>query len=1511
MVKEYFKLSNILTLAKYFGPAGFDIYNSRHWRRLKEFFGAVLLNFLLQDGFTELIPEDRELDDFKKLSSEKPVTSLPVKRGSVWILFAIEENLANLPAPFRKDGILLPFEWRTGEDVTQHSALLPQGLIELADKVKQQFGEKAEKYYLYPDSIFNDQVDFSMDGVGFSSGWGALASGLYLALNPKAMLLEWPFSSIQFDFEKGEMDAVGHLEEKITLAASFNAAELAVAPCQYKEAIKALNVAKAKYPESKKIQKLKIFMVKSAGSVEKTAANIAKCNQHNKQRLIRNICLAHAAVLLILTVAAGILYWDHYHRTYVEYYADYVDKRGMPTGIFKLNSPADIKSNHIAFLYQGRNSLFGAKSLRRVEIRNPAGHLPDLDKKISDKDLVQVLHYNENGLASIDIYDENRKKQFSKELNGEYVDFKLPSINQKSTYDMFQSSSGMRFSNTSMFSSHAKISRWKIIRNETSGFIEKIIFYATGERNALPAANAEGICGWKFERDQYGRETLRNFLDAKGNLIGLKDGTYAIKRVYNGRFLQSIHWLNFQGKSVKEIRLDINPVNGLIAERLHFINGLPGKIDDVFKVAFEYYPNGLCKKILYFDGNGNRYFKNDSCFGCEYFYYPNGKTHKIIYLDQNNKPMISSVGNAGIEFIYDEKQRIKSERALAVDCMSSATISMGISEKRFTYKKQTNDIEQVLYFDIDGKICLHKDGNAGLKAEYDDFGRQTKCTYLSEEKDKNGNYIPTLNSEGIAGWSNEYDSRGNHTKQIYFDTNGKICLHKDGTAGWQAEYDDFGRQTKAWSIGLDQKSCLNNYGFSHILKSYDYYGREVRREYRCNDKLVFNPEVGCFGYIKKYDMKTNREEIQFLNEKGKCGYDADGVSRCKRNYSAAGLLLEESYWRSTGEKAYCKQQFHRKEIRYNRYSLPEKISYYNTKNSLVKNSDNYAVEIKEYNIHGREVKNFYLNENDEKIHGFNGVHMYKMRHNRFGKLSSIECFDAHNNFTSCDDHYARAENEYNKYGFLEKATLYVAVPYAGRVTLRPYRTGIFEYDKHGRKIELIKKDISGKNYLKIIYGYDKFGRVIVEKCFNENNKAINAVDTQAHKCISEYDKYGRKVEEKWFDCKDDTQCTIKIKKISDIYGRIKEISYWRGAVRILHPKTRIHKIICEYDNYNRRTSEKYYNCAEQPTSYAENYSERRVEYYDYGKIKKDSYYFDNKPCPQNSSLSPISSIEYEYDNNLRETKIIFRDINGSKCNNRDGVAEFIYFYDESSRDPVKEIRKNCNGKVLGEGNWRTTFVIMPNPPEIKKNINVLPGDRIIAWNQFNLFCGSSRRDIIKQFESVVLSGWLNGNHLLVAREQKNGEFTIFQFFCAGRLGIHIGDQKVSNHVFNKLKTTYDEWLKNNKEQQTFEEFKSITTAVFIKGIPINLQKEYDLHNGDIVLKFNAWEYNVNEVTRITLRNEIINSKSITMVVARKINGRYRIFPIKINSSYKDSKLNFVTKKISQKELCLFFDIWSK
>ena len=78
--------------------------------------------------------------------------------------------------------------------------------------------------------------------------------------------------------------------------------------------------------------------------------------EREKRRLIRRRILLSGIYLFIFAIFAfaGYWHWDR-NRDYEEYYIDYTDKRGFPTGIFKLNSPIDIKSNHIAFIYQGQS----------------------------------------------------------------------------------------------------------------------------------------------------------------------------------------------------------------------------------------------------------------------------------------------------------------------------------------------------------------------------------------------------------------------------------------------------------------------------------------------------------------------------------------------------------------------------------------------------------------------------------------------------------------------------------------------------------------------------------------------------------------------------------------------------------------------------------------------------------------------------------------------------------------------------------------------------------------------------------------------------------------------------------------------------------------------------------------------------------------------------------------------------------------------------------------------------
>ena len=922
------KLSSLL---EFHNEAAARYKMTRFWEnKLEPAFGWHLLHFLMDSQYAGEIPEGTEsLQEFKK-NLAAGYNPAELKHGSVWILFAIKEQLADLPVPFRKDGFLLPFEWRNGAEITEHSPLLPEALRDLADKVKAQFCGEAANFYLYPDSCFQDQVDFSMPNTSFESGWGALVSGLYLALHPKTLLVEWPFSSIQYDFANKKMDKVGHLEEKLTLAASFKAEEFAVAPCQYKEAVHSLAKLQDNLPRKHPIQKMKIFMAKNSRNIEKTAAHIVRCNQHNWQRLIRNVSI----VLLLLAIIAGVTYWDHNYREYTKYYIHYTEKGGIPVGIFELNSPDDIKAAHCAFIYRGRTALFGERILRKVEVRDPAGHLSEIDRKCLDYENVQNLHYtvDENGaqkLATIDVKDDKRKTLFTKHfLSNNFVDF----YSAKGTHGISDSTFGATFAKVSEVPSHAKISRWGIIRNKVSGFTEKIIFYADNKLDSLPAANTEGYCGWEFERDPYGRETARYFLDDKGKRMELKDGSFEIKRIYKGRFLSAVQWRNTKKEVIKEIKLAVDPATGAVSERAHFINGLPGKIDETFKVKFEYYPNGLCKKRLFFDGQDQSFFKNDSAFGSEYFYYPNGKLRKQIYLSKDGKPMKCSTGVAGYECEYDKNLRVKRVCFLGEDGKTPTLHADGIAGWKDEYDSEGN-LKQRMFFDTNGRTCLHKAGNAGWRAEFDALGRQEKCVALGID----GKMIALSN--GIAGWNVEY--KDSYTKRLYFNAEGKVCLHKDGNAGWISEFDSLGRQTKYTYLGVDEKPCLTTESIAGWKAEFDSRGNETKRMFFGTDgkvclhkdgyagwkaefdslgrqtkgiflgvdeKPILLTSVGIAGWAARYDTRGNRiEQINLGKDKSFC-LNKNGWVRWKKRFNHKNELIEQMFYGKNNrlQKHWCR-----------------------------------------------------------------------------------------------------------------------------------------------------------------------------------------------------------------------------------------------------------------------------------------------------------------------------------------------------------------------------------------------------------------------------------------------------------------------------------------------------------------------------------------------------------------------------------------------------------------------------
>ena len=281
------------------------------WLDLLDDFGPALLRFVVDERLVATIPEsDSVLSTFRESMRSAQLSTLKPSRGAVWILFAFKDDLAVLPEPFRKDGLLLPFAWVQAE---RTGPCVPAALASLASKVRDQFGAEAEGWQLAPADYFGDDVDFEIPGATFDSAWGALASGLYLALHPEVKFVSWPFSSVAFDFERGEPAPVGGLEAKFRVAASFGAEEIAVAPVQQAEASKRLNLLKACCPNDFQLNRLRIFPWIWSESLKDSLWSLVRCNHRNRGLRIRPTVWAKTILGLVLAVGVGFFLWD-WHR---------------------------------------------------------------------------------------------------------------------------------------------------------------------------------------------------------------------------------------------------------------------------------------------------------------------------------------------------------------------------------------------------------------------------------------------------------------------------------------------------------------------------------------------------------------------------------------------------------------------------------------------------------------------------------------------------------------------------------------------------------------------------------------------------------------------------------------------------------------------------------------------------------------------------------------------------------------------------------------------------------------------------------------------------------------------------------------------------------------------------------------------------------------------------------------------------------------------------------------------
>ena len=422
----------------------FDI-SARPWYEIVETFSFIGTTLIANPLVWPLLPHKEKLD-----AQFVPLHELnPNHVGECWIIFAYDKKNQEEKKgyyPVRTDGLVLPCQWRA--DVKGHDKRLPEALLKLADDVKKQLApltknhnhpKKVDEFYLHLSEFNNSDltellkdikalVDVkakesqdkgSEDGaVGdVDSAWGALASGLYLAVEER-VLTEWPFSSICYDPEKKSVKGVGWLEQKMSVILDFQPTHFLVSleqACRGGEAELArqnlrekmendIKILQSAYDENTDesqrdiIRKRQEIMGERLRTLNELKLVSPRHNQ-NPVRIAREIALGPKPIDLILIfkivacllVLLGLFGWYQFgYRT--EYYQDYKDNNGRPVGLkaveipyfFKLtesfqyilNKKGNIKlpsclvsnpgKNCYRFTYKGLNGLFGTPLVYEV-----------------------------------------------------------------------------------------------------------------------------------------------------------------------------------------------------------------------------------------------------------------------------------------------------------------------------------------------------------------------------------------------------------------------------------------------------------------------------------------------------------------------------------------------------------------------------------------------------------------------------------------------------------------------------------------------------------------------------------------------------------------------------------------------------------------------------------------------------------------------------------------------------------------------------------------------------------------------------------------------------------------------------------------------------------------------------------------------------------------------------------------------------------------------------------------
>lgn len=503
------------------------------------------------------------------------------------------------------------------------------------------------------------------------------------------------------------------------------------------------------------------------------------------------------------------------------------------------------------------------------------------------------------------------------------------------------------------------------------------------------------------------------------------------------------------------------------------LDGSPAYVNGVNGCVYEYDDNGYVQAQLCVDASGNSAFFNDTEKNFSYSKIKisndeHGNPLDLQFLTANNEYVDAAIethivrtydtignmiteyylnekgeifepantGYAGVEIAYNQQGRIYSVTYMGADKKKMLT------NDHYCYSVREYDARgnytRISYYDKDGNLTNHIDGNAMLCFEYDENGNMISRYYQNAD----GKLCVTRNSYAKAVFG--YDEDGNLTSERYFNAEGKPML-VNGIAGTDYKHDKRGNIVIERPIGLNGQLASNNLethmvydNLDNVLeKSYYSVGQKkaigsdgyhkVCMKYNTNNKIISKKFYNASGNlvnmkgenyastIAQYDARGNNISLEFYTQTGARGNDHSNVHKYYFQYDiVTGKVSHQLTFGRDGQPIAADGIAPEGRVKYNKRGDRIAIICYDGYGKKQNGLHNWCECRFAYNESGQEVSASYYDINNKPVTDKEKrYHKYTITYNSMRLVESQAYFGENNQPIMLPDGYSICKLKYN------------------------------------------------------------------------------------------------------------------------------------------------------------------------------------------------------------------------------------------------------------------------------------------------------------------------------------------------------------------------------------------------------------------------------------------------------------------------------------------------------------------